>query len=133
MKDTDQLAIRSISIKYFRSITSMTMTVERLNVFVGLNDVGKSNVLKALNLFFNGETDYNEKFSFEKDFSKLFPLNSKKAREIIIKITFMVPSGYKGCGEYIWEKRWRSQDLLKMKLKKVRETIYHPDQEYQLC
>lgn len=118
MKDTDQLAIRSISIKYFRSITSMTMTVERLNVFVGLNDVGKSNVLKALNLFFNGETDYNEKFSFEKDFSKLFPLNSKKAREIIIKITFMVPSGYKGCGEYIWEKRWRSQGLVKDEIKK---------------
>lgn len=46
MKDTDQLAIRSISIKYFRSITSMTMTVERLNVFVGLNDVGKSMCLR---------------------------------------------------------------------------------------
>ncbi len=113
MKYTDQLAIRSISIKYFRSITSMTISAERLNMLVGLNDVGKSNVLKALNLFFNGETDYNEKFIFEKDFSQLFPSNSKKAREIIIRITFMVPSGYKGHGEYIWEKRWRSQGLVR--------------------
>lgn len=113
MNSTEQLAIKSITIKYFRSITSMTITAERLNILVGVNDVGKSNVLKALNLFFNNETDYNEKFSFEKDFSQLFPLNSKKAREIIIKISFMVPSGYKGYGEYIWEKRWRSQGLVK--------------------
>ena len=44
-----------------------------MNIFVGMNDVGKSNVLKALNLFFNGQTDYNVDFDFKKDFSYLFP------------------------------------------------------------
>ena len=91
----------------------MNISVDRLNMFVGLNDVGKSNVLKALNLFFNNETDYNEEFVFEKDFSQLFPEKSKKAKEIVIKITFNVPSNYKGCGEYIWEKRWREQGIVK--------------------
>lgn len=82
-------------------------------MFVGLNDVGKSNVLKALNLFFTGEMDYGEKFDFETDFSQLFPANSKKAREIIIKLTFEVPYNYKGNGNYIWEKRWREQGIVK--------------------
>lgn len=113
IKNTEQVKITTISIKYFRSITTMTIPVDRLNMFVGLNDVGKSNILKALNLFFNDETDYNEKFSFEQDFSQLFPKESKKAREISIKITFYVPSNYKGCGEYVWEKRWREQGVVK--------------------
>ena len=91
----------------------MNIDVEQLNMFVGLNDVGKSNVLKALNLFFNNETDYNEKFAFESDFSQLFPQKSKKAKEIVIKIIFEVPQNYKGHGEYVWEKRWRKDGLIK--------------------
>lgn len=38
-------------------------------VFAGENDVGKSNILKAINLFFNNETDWNTRFDFQKDFS----------------------------------------------------------------
>ena len=87
MKNSEQVKIKGISIKYFRSIANMNISVDRLNLLVGLNDVGKSNVLKALNLFFKNETDYNEEFSFEKDFSKLFPKNSKKAKEITIIIS----------------------------------------------
>ena len=65
MKNNERVRITGISIKYFRSIVSMNISVEQLNMFVGLNDVGKSNILKALNLFFKEETDYNEKFMFE--------------------------------------------------------------------
>lgn len=113
MRKYEQVRITEILIKHFRSITNINISVERLNMFVGLNDVGKSNVLKALNLFFNNETDYNEKFIFESDFSQLFPDNSKKAKEIVIKITFEVPNNYKGHGEYVWEKRWRKDGLVK--------------------
>jgi predicted ATP-dependent endonuclease of OLD family len=88
MKNTNKVSIKTISIKHFRSITSVNISADKLNIFVGLNDVGKSNILKALNLFFNGETDYNQGFVFEKDFSKLFPEKNKKAKEIEIKITF---------------------------------------------
>lgn len=96
MKNSEQVRITEISIRHFRSIINMNISVEQLNMFVGLNDVGKSNVLKALNLFFNNEADYNEKFMFERDFSQLFPEKSKKAKEIVIKITFDVPDNYKG-------------------------------------
>lgn len=109
----DRVRIKAINIKYFRSIISMNIDVKNLNMFIGLNDVGKSNVLKALNLFFNGQTDYNTLFEFDRDFSKLFPEKSKKAKEITIKISFDVPENYKGSGEYIWEKRWRSEGLVK--------------------
>ena len=113
MRRYEQVKITEISIKNFRSIVNMNIDVEQLNMFVGLNDVGKSNVLKALNLFFNNETDYNEKFAFESDFSQLFPQKSKKAKEIVIKIIFEVPQNYKGHGEYVWEKRWRKDGLIK--------------------
>ena len=113
MKNIDKVSIKAISIKYFRSITSINISADKLNIFVGLNDVGKSNILKALNLFFKGETDYNQGFVFEKDFSKLFPQKSKKAKEIEIKITFDIPLHYKEAGEYIWTKRWRQQGIVK--------------------
>lgn len=51
MRRYEQVKITEISIKNFRSIVNMNIDVEQLNMFVGLNDVGKSNVLKALNLF----------------------------------------------------------------------------------
>lgn len=51
------LRIKHIRIKNFRSIVDLSIDVGKMNIFVGLNDAGKSNVLKALNLFFNGETE----------------------------------------------------------------------------
>lgn len=50
----NKIEIKSIRIKNFRSIRNEFFSVENMNIFVGMNDVGKSNVLKALNLFFNG-------------------------------------------------------------------------------
>ena len=47
MRRYEQVKITEISIKNFRSIVNMNIDVEQLNMFVGLNDVGKSNVLKA--------------------------------------------------------------------------------------
>ena len=46
--------IEKIEIQYFRSIYRTIITgVEDINVITGKNDVGKSNILRALNLFFN--------------------------------------------------------------------------------
>lgn len=46
--------IEKIEIQYFRSIYRISFTnVSSINILTGKNDVGKSNVLKALNLFFN--------------------------------------------------------------------------------
>lgn len=69
-----RIAIRSITIKNFRSIRRGSIKVGDFNVFVGMNDAGKSNVLKALNLFFNDQVDCNSPFDYHRDFSYLFPL-----------------------------------------------------------
>lgn len=62
--------IKEINIKYFRSIYNLKL--KDLNdciIFSGKNDVGKSNVLKALNLFFNNQTDWQSSFNFSNDFN----------------------------------------------------------------
>ena len=80
------LKIKHIRIKNFRSIVDLSIKTTEMNIFVGLNDAGKSNVLKALNLFFNGETEPGVKYDFETDYSKYAPVRKKKAREITIAI-----------------------------------------------
>ncbi len=85
--------IKKIEIKHFRSI--FDQPIEELNhivIFGGQNDSGKSNVLRALNLFFNGQTSFLEGFNFFDDFSmssKVKARESKKGRQFIsIKIYF---------------------------------------------
>lgn len=103
-----RIRISSIRIKNFRSIRNETIMPRDLSIFVGLNDAGKSNVLKALNLFFNGETDYGVKFSFARDFTYLFPKTSHSTKEIKITIVFDIPDSYSESGEYTWTKVWRT-------------------------
>ncbi len=105
-----RIKISSIRIKNFRSIRNELITAKDLNIFVGLNDAGKSNVLKALNLFFTGETDYGKKFSFANDFTYLFPKTSHSTKEIKITIRFEIPDTYSESGEYTWTKVWRTDD-----------------------
>lgn len=47
------------------------MDLKDLNILSGSNDVGKSNVLKVLNLFFNNEISIGEPFDLKKDLSFL--------------------------------------------------------------
>lgn len=103
-----RIKINSIQIKNFRSIRQETIKPKDLNIFVGTNDAGKSNILKALNLFFNNETDYNTKFDFKKDFTLLFPKTSHSTKEIKIAIKFDVPDSYSGHGIFTWTKIWRT-------------------------
>ena len=107
MKDK-RIRISQIQIKNFRSIRNEVIVPKDLNIFVGLNDAGKSNVLKALNLFFNGETDYGRKFAFSYDFTYLFPKSSHSTKEIRITIKFDIPDTYSESGEYTWTKVWRT-------------------------
>lgn len=64
------IQISSIEIYYFRSIYRLHLkNMNHLNIFSGKNDYGKSNILKALNLFFNNETDWKVPIDFTKDYS----------------------------------------------------------------
>lgn len=86
--------IKRIEIQYFRSIYNVTIKdFSDLNMLSGKNDAGKSNVLKALNLFFNNRIDSETEFNFSENFnlSRLQQVrkNSVKGRQFIrIKVTF---------------------------------------------
>ena len=65
------LRIKKIEIRNFRSIEKMEIDTDKgINVFTGKNDAGKSNILKALNLFFNNEVDIGDPFDYERDYRK---------------------------------------------------------------
>ncbi len=95
--------IKSIEIRYLRSIHRLPNlnTSGDLIIFSGANDVGKSNILKALNLFFNNEVDWLKPIDFYQDFSlrRLSEVRRKsiKGKQFIsIGLVFNRPSNYKG-------------------------------------
>src|SRR3546814_10257053 len=60
--------ISSIRIQGFRSIADESLDqLDGHTVFIGKNSSGKSNVLRALNLFFNGETSPGLPVDFDVD------------------------------------------------------------------
>src|SRR3989338_8514147 len=97
--------IKSIKIHNFRKIIEQNIELLNFNVFVGLNDSGKSTILKALNLFFNNETEKGHKFNFNEDFSKNAKIIRKKAPEIVIEQQKKAPKTYNPAGLIIWRKK----------------------------
>jgi hypothetical protein len=92
--------IKRIEIRNFRSLHDVDIDCTELNIFSGLNDSGKSNVLKALNLFFNGFTDFNVvPLDFATDFSKVElakAQKSSKSKQLIrIKVFLDPPKTFK--------------------------------------
>lgn len=87
--------IEQINIQYYRSIKDAKVkAVNELNVFSGKNDVGKSNVLKALDLFFNKkETNFFEDFNKER-LQEVRQESVKGKQFIKIQITFLNPGNY---------------------------------------
>ena len=82
--------IEKIEMTKFRSLgESETIESYDLNIFSGGNDSGKSNILKALNLFFNNETDFRTRYFSENDFNKWFRDNNVRGqRNIEITVKF---------------------------------------------
>lgn len=95
--------IKKVEISNFRSIYYQEIECSGYNLFCGLNDVGKSNVLKALNLFFNGETDFQAPLNFQSDYNKISLAKAQKSAKqkqlIKIKVTFHIPVGYKSLAD----------------------------------
>ncbi|MFG1247244.1 ATP-dependent nuclease [Xanthobacter flavus] len=102
--------ISQIMIRNFRSIASADIPGEWITTLVGANDAGKSNVLRALNLFFNGETNPGEPFDFSRDFNQFAEARVRKAPQIEIRIRFRLPESYRRPeqpNEIEWKKVWR--------------------------
>ena len=71
--------ISKVEIKYFRSFSDKVVKIDYvkdLNIFSWWNDSWKSNVLRALNLFFKNEIIHWVPFDFKRDFSKIQLENS---------------------------------------------------------
>lgn len=100
--------IKKIHIAHFRSIVNETIELDDFNIFVGKNDVGKSNVLKALDMFFNYTP---EKYKFRDNYSLVYNLPRNKAEEIIIELTIELPDRFVDSGEVVWTKIWRESGL----------------------
>lgn len=101
--------ITKIEIDSFRSFRRVTIDAGNINLFSGLNDVGKSNVLKALNLFFNGQTDFGTDYVFENDYSKVSfaaaQRSNKKKQQVRIRVYLKIPDTYKTLSGDIWLER----------------------------
>lgn len=110
--------IKKIEINYLRSLYSLTVTnAGDLNLIFGRNDSGKSNLLRALNLFFNGSTDPGREFDFNLDMSdpRKSEAREAKGRQFIwIRLTFKVPTNYRGSlgKEISVKKQWNREGIL---------------------
>ncbi|MCY4038595.1 MAG: AAA family ATPase [Hyphomicrobiales bacterium] len=106
--------ITKIEIRNFRSIERMSLDCKDITTFIGENDAGKSNILRALNLFFNNETDYGQPFDFDRDWNRNAKMIRGKAKEIRIVLTLKLPKSYirEGLPQLAtWRKIWREDGL----------------------
>lgn len=85
--------ISSIKIRGFRSIPQGTLNdLGGLAALVGRNSSGKSNVLRAISLFFSNEVEPGSVFDSSRDF--YYRLNSKKKREVEVAVEFDLPETF---------------------------------------
>lgn len=75
-----------VKVENFRSIRSAELTnVASYSPVVGINSAGKSNLLRALNLFFNGYLDEDRRtLNLATDFSSHAPKRKKKSVSITV-------------------------------------------------
>lgn len=85
--------LRRVRVSGFRSI--LDEEIARCGehvVLVGKNSCGKSNVLRALNVFFNGETSPGVPLDFERDV--YFRPSRKQKKQIAISVDFELPDRF---------------------------------------
>lgn len=102
--------ITRIQIRHFRSINEIDIKdLSDHNVFSGRNDVGKSNIVKALNLFFNGRVDWRTEFSLTDDTNlhhAHYASFARKKRHVQIIVHFKPKKGrYSTLPEEFWVSR----------------------------
>jgi len=83
--------IERVKIQGFRSIEEIDLDgIGPLTCFVGRNSSGKSNVLRALNLFFNAQTELDRTIDFSRDHYAGSRKHRKK-KSIAIEVKFRLP------------------------------------------
>ena len=88
--------ITRISIDHFRSIQNDTIpSLGQFTALAGLNNSGKSNVLRALNAFFTGQTDVGVAVDYGADYYRHDLKSKKRAKNIGVSVTFELPKSFK--------------------------------------
>lgn len=105
------MPIKNIRIKNFRSLREASLASHALTVFVGCNDEGKSNVLRALDLFFNSGHPDGYQLDWGRDFCAIAKTPNNKAEQIEIVLTFKLPSSFKVADDIVWHRVWRKAGL----------------------
>jgi energy-coupling factor transporter ATP-binding protein EcfA2 len=86
--------LNEVEIQGFRSICSVEIKpLADFTAFAGLNNSGKSNVLRALNAFFNDETDLGQPVNVDADYFRP-DLRKKKRKRIRVSVTFKLPGNF---------------------------------------
>jgi hypothetical protein len=111
------MPIQQIKIRNFRSLREVSLEAKALTVFVGCNDEGKSNLLRALDLFFNGDRQGGYTQNWARDFSVFAKTPRNKAQQIEIVITFKLPDSFNVGQPVTWRKVWRQSGLLEDSIK----------------
>ncbi|MBN7774740.1 AAA family ATPase [Nitratireductor aquimarinus] len=103
--------IEEIEISYFRSFYKFKIRhLKDLNIIFGKNDSGKSNLVRALNLFFSGQPEHAQPFEFPIDFSEQRLVESDTSEDVrkflYVKVTFNTPPSYqRSLGKRFYVKR----------------------------
>lgn len=113
------MAIEKIRIKNYRSLKDVNVDAKALTVFVRCNDEGKSNLLRALDLFFNGDRSGGNQLDWQHDFCAIAKTPKNKASQIEIRLTFQLPSTFKLTDKVEWMRVWRQAGLYRDEIKLV--------------
>ena len=87
--------ITKVVIDHFRSIRDQQIgELGHFTALAGLNNSGKSNLLRALHAFFYNQTDVSVPFDFSNDYF-CHEIKTKKAKRVSISVKFELPSTFK--------------------------------------
>ena len=146
--------IRSVEIERFRSLSKVRLDdLTDVVAVVGPNNGGKSNILRALNLFFNDETDPDSWLDFERDYhlaagrqeeeeeeeEEEKKKKKKKKKSIRVGVEFEIPESFPkffrtGLGEvrdYLGRRFWIRKRWTPRELDEPALEIRRPDSKWQ--
>jgi len=87
--------IQSVQIDHFRSFrSSQRVEMSNFTAIAGLNNSGKSNLLRALHLFFSGSIEPGVAFRFSNDYNRHDLKSKKKAKDIRVVVEFDLPDNF---------------------------------------